>query len=497
MKVKSGMSDRGLLLYLCGLVVGFCIVLWASTFHLTETPPIWYDEGIFSQVAENIALHGLTALQTEPGVFVSAWSVNGGFTFLGPIAFSYHLLGPSVLSGRIIMAGFIILFTLLSTLLLYLEFGRPMSLYGLFLIATFPVLYGTGKNILGEVPGLMYLATTLLLLWYIEYRKFCVSHFIWFLYGLCIGLTVITKPIFLPLLGALCIVAIIRWRTIPRTVMPWVAIITGVMIPLGIHAYVHLSSAPLSEIASYYANPYAIEETSLISIILTNALRFATEFSAIYCAVLYISWIIALFIRYRQKDPISASEISAFLFAGFVFLFYLRTVGWYRYFFPGEILALLYFPSSLTTIVKKFPLSIANRHANAIIFASVIALVGLQTYQLTSNSWVADHAQSTTTQDLTQVFTLIPATSTIAFIDTPELVVFSDSRLYSQYMAPTRALLFGTSTLAKAIDGNYEYIVIQNSNTGILNQLEDRYRLFKTISGYTFLSLSQQKNHDR
>ena len=90
----------------------FGLILFFALEHLTETPPLWYDEGMYTENALTIAAHGRSAIQTAPGEFASAWSVSGGFPFLYPIALSYLLADPSVLSGRLVMVFFMLLLAL-------------------------------------------------------------------------------------------------------------------------------------------------------------------------------------------------------------------------------------------------------------------------------------------------------------------------------------------------------------------------------------------------
>src|SRR3989338_8973430 len=101
----------------------FAVVIFFATYKLTESPPVWYDEGIYTQGALGLALRGTTMTQVAPDTYESAWSTSGGFSFLYPVALSYRIFGPSVLAGRAVMVGFIFLLACAVTALLYILWG--------------------------------------------------------------------------------------------------------------------------------------------------------------------------------------------------------------------------------------------------------------------------------------------------------------------------------------------------------------------------------------
>jgi 4-amino-4-deoxy-L-arabinose transferase-like glycosyltransferase len=81
-----------------------------------------------------------------------------------------------------------------------------LSVGSLGLVATFAPLYGNGKNVLGEVPGLLFVLLFLLCVRYIESGKSTERLFLFA--GLMLGLAVVTKPIFLLLLPVVGLVLV-------------------------------------------------------------------------------------------------------------------------------------------------------------------------------------------------------------------------------------------------------------------------------------------------
>lgn len=406
---------------------------------------MWYDEGTYSQVAQNTALYGKSAFQIAPDSFVSAWSVNGGFPFLAPITASYALFGVGVMQGRVVMALFTILFSLAAYWLIRRLHGPLYALYALLLLATFPVLYGTGKNILGEVPGLLYLTLFLLTLFRIELDAFRSPPWLFAGAGVLLGLTVVTKPLFLVLLGALGVVGLLYRRTIPWRLRWFVPAFVGFIVPVGIHAVIHLMGADPATLASYYANPYA--KSSLITTILHNAIGFFTAASPLYCLIVSGLWASSLYLR--RHSSVTLTERVAFFFSLLVLLFYLRTEGWYRYFFTANVLALLFIPSSTAYLLSRLRARVRSlvpflRHG---LLVGVVVLAALQTYQLLFTSWVAVHNGRTTTAELEQTFATIGPTRTVFFLNTPEIVVFAPTNPYYQYMTPAPRLVLGKEML--------------------------------------------------
>ena len=44
----------------------FCVALFFATYHLSESPPVWYDEGFYVQSAANLATLTVTGRMLSP-----------------------------------------------------------------------------------------------------------------------------------------------------------------------------------------------------------------------------------------------------------------------------------------------------------------------------------------------------------------------------------------------------------------------------------------------
>jgi hypothetical protein len=229
-------------------------------------------------------------------------------------------------------------------------------------------------------------------------------------------------------------------------------------------------------VVSYYSNPYGIRD--LNAQVLANAYRFFTEFGPVYFLFLMLGWIAAVIIRVRKKIAISSAEWIAFMFSIIVWLAYLRTAGWYRYFFVAEVLALAFLPHSLSVIAAAMPLRDRYRR---IAFIGIIALAGFQAYQLFFDSWVADHAARTTTRDLYAAVQALPPESSYFLYNVPAAAVFLPTREYYQYVVPHPRLSVGKDMLPILAAGISDILITDEKGWAAASTTMARYTIVETI----------------
>ncbi len=461
-----------------------------ACFRLSESPPTWFDEGLYIQAAQSLMQHGTEAIQTAPGVFESAGHITGGYPFLAPIALSLNILGNSLFAARMPMAIFIVLCVFAAWLMMYKLHGSRAALLAMALLSTFPLLYGNGKNVLGEVPGMLYLLLALYFLWQIEQHEFKGTR--WYvLAGLFVGLASATKPIFFLFLVAVGIVFLFN---LCRVAWRWQDVLAGAVAciaPLVLWAYLQFGgTAGLSGVLYHYANPYA--ETSLLHTVLQNLLRFLKEVTPLYMAALMGAWLVAVGIRVYRKQRMFLSEWVAFTFSILILLAYLRTEGWYRYFFEAMVLALIFLPASLGTLAVEW-----ERHAPKLkvlwLVPLVVVLLGaMQLYQLNFSSWVADHYNSTQTAILEEYFAAHPEegdTASVLVYNAPELVLFLHGNNYYQYadIDPAGILAYGRDTLQSLVHAVPDIVLTTPSMFDLHKELFNVYVQGGSIGGYEVL----------
>ncbi len=461
------------------LIVLLGIGLFFSIFKLTESPPTWYDEGIYNQIAVNTSLYGAQQMQVAPNTFVSSAFVTGGYPFFLPVAWSVRLFGIGILQVRIVMALFIMLMLVAAFHLIREIFGAKKALLSLLLLITFPVLYGNGKNVLGEVPGLLYLFCFLISVYQIEKRKYEGLTF-YIIAGLTGGLCLVTKPIFFILGGAVVLAVIMHRQDI---VFKWKYLGFGLIafiLPMVLWFKMQfIATDSASSILHYYANPYGL--TDITGTIIHNFLRFFHEPSPAYFLLLELIWIVSYSIRFFKKKSISLVESISFIFSILVSLAYLRTAGWYRYFFVAEVLAIAFAPMNISNILE-------NLHKKKLFIWIVTVLCTIQVYQLLFTSWVAVHYHSTISADMSEALGKYPQKTTFFIYNTPEMTVFLPNQFYYQYMEPTDTLNFGIEQISVLQAGIPDVLITTSKQWDKIGPQFKKYQISQSINDYVILN---------
>ena len=418
------------------LAVVLAFTLLFSLYKLTEAPPTWYDEGMIVQLSMNMVLHGTLATQVAPGDFASAAYTSTGFPVTVPIAVSFALFGISLASARAVMVVYIVLLLCASYYFLERLAGKRIALFSAALLATFAPLYGNGKNVLGEVPGLFFFILSLTFAYKMfEEGKWTKKNAL--LAGIFFGLCVATKPTFLVLGPAALIALGYVWfyerRRIPLAMLVWSG--AAALLPVGAWVLTQFNiHDPVSRILQFYANPYQL--TDLPALALQNVVRFFRESTPLYLLGMLAPWGLALFARVKSRAHITFAEIVAFLVTLFVLAAYVRTPGWYRYLFPAQILAILFFPVAVDYFVRRFS---PTRAGDVVRRAGTVLLCGallLQVYVLFFGSWVQAYWASARTSTLQAYFGQLDPRTTFFVYDVPQIPIFlPQGAPYYQYIS--------------------------------------------------------------
>src|SRR3989344_5363163 len=388
------------------------LLFFLSTYRLTESPPIWTDEWHLSQVAMNMVSQGpQTLLQVAPGQFESgAYSATSGYPVLFPVAAAFSLFGMTLTSARLVMAVFIVLFAFVAWRLAARQMPLLLATYALWLLSSFAPLYGNGKNVLGEVPGLFYLTLFLLFFNLIETGKKSWVNFT--LAGLFLGLAGVTKPIFLLLLLPVAVTVLFSLKLL--TPLKTFAGFGAFAAAVALWIWVQFGGQSLYQMIAYYANPFAIDTTASIS---HNAFLFVSAPQPFYALVLLAIWALSILVRIRKQQTISRTEYLAAGFTLLIYLAFLRITPYYRYYFVGEVFALLYLPFALWNIWPR-------RIPKFFFHACLVLLITSQIYQCFFSSWVAGYYNSHRTRDANQILSILSASTSIFIYNAPEIPLF-------------------------------------------------------------------------
>ena len=430
--------------------VGAAMLLgFLSTYRLTESPPIWFDEGHIVQIAMNAAWHDPHALlQVAPGVYESgAFSATTGFTVTFPVAAAFKLFGTDILAARSVMVLFILLFAVCAWRLMRYETSPPLAAYSLWLIATFAPLYGNGKNVLGEVPGLLYLAAFLLLVKRIESRQ--TTWFDFFGAGLFLGFALVTKPIFFLLIPPVLAVLLFSrgLLTVPK-VFAALAACSAVVLSW---TWIQFGGQTVAQTIHQYLNPFAIDTVAAIP---HNAFLFVSSPQPLYALMLLCLWVSSIVLRVWRGGKVSRAEYIAVGFACMTYLAFLRINPYYRYFFLGEMLAVAYLPQALFSIwPRKIP-----KYA---LHSLLALLITLQAYQCFFSSWVATYYASQRSAEVAEAVGSISSSTSVFVYNVPEIPLFLPAGVpYYQYLFITPAVIIGEEQLPLIAGGVPDVVVI-------------------------------------
>src|SRR3989338_7005229 len=441
------------------LVMLFTVGVSLTFYKLDESPVTWMDEGLITQTSRNLATQGRYAIQTAPGEFASPGIISTSLPVTLPVALSYKIFGVGLLQARVVMALYIIAFFILAYLLVRKHAGQLAALLGLALLVTFAPIYGHGKNVLGEVPGLVWLLFALL-----TFKN------PWS--GIFFGLAMVTKPIFLLLLPAIAIVYVYK-REWPSRIF-----IASLALPVLVWILVQFPHDAIGNILSIYANPH---HTNLWLSIVANAHRFITEAQPFYALILLGIWLLSLLWRWRARVDIDKVELVAAVFSLFVYLAYLRTIGYYRYFFLGEVLELMYLPITLLrSNLERFP------KVRPLIPACLILLVAIQFYQTSYHSWVASAYGSHRTRDLSAVLSQLPPGKLVFVYQAPELANFLPSNNYLQYVKVAEDIIIGADNLPRAERGEPELVLAHAEDAAL--PIFSRYEIHTAFDQYMLMT---------
>lgn len=459
-------------------VLIFAILLSISfgLFRLSESPPIWYDEGIYTQVAMNYAQHGVWGLQVAPEIFTSLSNrVTVGYPALYPVAMAYRLFGIGVWEGRLAIVIFLVGVVLITYFLVRKLFDQKIASAAALLVALLPQLYGNGKNVLGEIPGVFFLLLSLLLInCGIIYQK--KRYVFGILAGVSLGLCAATKPVFLLVVPAIVSALFLyrkkdffSWRTIAVTVI-------SAAVPLcGWFVIQFDAMTSVGSILQSYANPY--DQTDLNQTAIQSIKRIISDLNMILVFLGVGFWAAIASFRLKNKEPVHFVETIALFFSFLILIQYFRMEGWSRYLFPALLLSIVWFPSNLFFLVEK----IFKQDISDVLKVRVWAiLVGVTScfffYQLLFASYVASYYHSSRTQRYSETLSqLISPNASVLVYDVPIAPLFLSDHPYFQILTPFSYNTIGMEYRELIVQGGVDFVIVNESVAAAMPELFLKY----------------------
>ncbi|MDP3793881.1 MAG: glycosyltransferase family 39 protein [Candidatus Uhrbacteria bacterium] len=476
--------------YKCVLGLIFCLIItgFFSTYKLLESPKTWFDEGMFVQIARNAIEHRSYVLRASPTQVVPAGALATiGFPVIAPISISFYLFGEGLLQARAVMVVYILLMVTALYLFAYRVWGFRGAFWSTLLVASHAPVYGNGKNVLGEVPGLFFFFLLL----------YCISRIedlplpllrkegkLWIGAGLSAGLFMATKPNFLLLLPVLGIALLLRWKRLTPSWKELLGCFVALAIPIVVNFLLQFgfTTSIFTSFAGYGNLPGLQQLTglTLAGLIQKNALLFVQQSTPAYLLVTVVVWIVSVCVRYRRKISLPLHELVAIGFVIVTIAYFLKMPGFFRYLFVAQIITFPYFVASCFYLVSsKF------RMILVIVFTMMVTF---QLYQVSFRSWVAAYYQNLRTSELTAFFGQLDPSKHVFFYHTLEAITFFKSDNYSQYFE----LLyyndaFGKDQLMSLQNGVPDVVVMAEASEEKARKFLTRYQKRTTLDHGNYL----------
>ena len=173
-------------------IAGLGFVLFLVFYNLTRFPVTWYDEGSHLHVPKTLIEYGKYADRSSEGFRYYGPTVGVGPTVMLPIAGVFYLFGIGLLQARMVMAIY-----LLITIFVFFQFSKLLGGERIAWIATLLLITSQGialleygRQVLGEVPGMLFLLLALWI-WFKEFEKPSLGRLV--LVGVLAGLATVTK----------------------------------------------------------------------------------------------------------------------------------------------------------------------------------------------------------------------------------------------------------------------------------------------------------------
>lgn len=320
-------------------------LLFLALYRLTDYPMTWFDEGAHLHVPKALVKFGVYADYSSEG-FRYYGPTNGvGPTVLLPIAGVFKLFGIGLLQARLVMAIY-----LLAAIYLFYRLGVHLGGTRLAWVATLLFVASRGisvieygRQVLGEVPALLFLLAGLLLWW----RCWEEPHWLRLVVtGILLGLSAVTKSQFLLFLGPTLMLAwltnLFYYRLLPQRIFIIPGLITGILFAVwqgillfGLDPQAELGN--LAQLNQATGSAAFVFSLSLIKRSLSELLSIRGYFGLVGVGLLYG------FALVLPKRIDAQKWCVLWLLAATNLLWYvLASVSWLRYAFAGLSLACLF-----------------------------------------------------------------------------------------------------------------------------------------------------------
>ena len=460
---RGGESDRVLSMqwirdnfFRVWLMVISVFLVVMSVYHLEDSPRTWFDEGIYLSLAKNLAVHGEYGMFSSLETVIPTDALTVGYPFIFPLAAIFSVVDPSLLIARVYAIFWI--FVLCFVVFWYVKekSGTKAALIAMTLLAVFSPLYGNGKNLLGEVPGLVFVMMSV---WAFERLMKNSKMRYAVIAGGAAALSAACKPIFLPFLGLFGLYTVyesfkkrISWR---QFLVMWG---TGLVFFVVWIATQFSLTTDFVFVLKHYLNPYNV--TDLWENTTHNFLLFFRDLSP---AHFFITLLMSLGVYGWYRGDVR-TFIPLHLFSIYLLVNFLKSPPWYRYFFVAHVVVIV-----LSSFV--WVRLLENVRVKKFVMGLLVLLIAAQGF------YTVTHINRMYYPPWREVREIVENNKGRAFfINVPECEFFAREQNYVQYLYIRDGLSYGGERLVSM--GEYDLIITRDAvqDVELVRQMVPSYR---------------------
>jgi hypothetical protein len=340
-------------------IIAVAVVMFLALYNLTDYPLTWFDEGSHLHVPKTLVRFGVYADYSSEGFRHYGPTVGVGPTVMLPIAAIFRLFGIGLLQARLVMVLY-----LLATVYIFYRLTRELGGHRLAWVATALLLTSRGvslleygRQVLGEVPGLFFMATGLAL-WFAAWERANWRRL--GLVGLLLGLATVTKNQYLlilaPTLGLAWLANLVYYRTAPQRVFILPGLVAAACFALWqIYMVLYLGPATAGE------NLAMLRQATAGAALIFSPDLIKRSIKELLSLKVYLGWLVPVLVygsilalpRRREGQTWGILLILVAVNLGW---YAIASISWLRYAFPGLAIASLFVARFFYDITEGFRL---------------------------------------------------------------------------------------------------------------------------------------------
>ncbi|HEY4515511.1 MAG TPA: glycosyltransferase family 39 protein [Candidatus Paceibacterota bacterium] len=328
------------------------LVIIVSFQTLTTKPGLWVDEAKTILLARSYANYGTLDIEVSPGRYskVKPLLQSTGYPTSIPLAFLFRIFGESFELARVYMLAWMCI-ALIGIYFFSLQFGdKKQALFSVALVASFASFHDSGRTVVGEIPGFIFLLAGLY--YWIKRGEYIGA-------GFFLSLALVTKPsVYLSVVPAIILVVLFEDGLLREKFVRLARVFLGSLPPVLFWITFSIDRASQSgtfnQVLHFLSNPYG---SSSFHNIWLNVLAIPFSTTLIYFSLLGVVSVFA----YRKTSDVPVRKLYVFfwIYLFFAFVYYLRSPGWLRYLLASELLLLIILPCASRVITKHWRLGVS------------------------------------------------------------------------------------------------------------------------------------------